>query len=247
VLAHGLTDHGLCWARVAQGLEPEYDVVMYDARGHGQSSAPTASDPPLATVLDLIELVRALGLVRPHLIGHSMGAVTVALAAALEQTLFRSAVLVDPPLSPDPGGGQGNVDPPVGDDGWERWRATVIEQRQLSREELVAICRARSPGWSEVEQQAWADAHRRVHPAVFDARHPMHGPWQRELAKIDCPLLLIAGETQFGSMVDAEAATGLARHTKRGRLLTVPGAGHSVHRDRYEQFMLVVREFLAAA
>jgi N-formylmaleamate deformylase len=247
VLAHGLTDHGLCWARVAQGLEPEYDVVMYDARGHGQSSAPTASDPPLATVLDLIELVRALGLVRPHLIGHSMGAVTVALAAALEQTLFRSAVLVDPPLLPDPGGGQGNVDPPVGDDGWERWRATVIEQRQLSREELVAICRARSPGWSEVEQQAWADAHRRVHPAVFDARHPMHGPWQRELAKIDCPLLLIAGETQFGSMVDAEAATGLARHTKRGRLLTVPGAGHSVHRDRYEQFMLVVREFLAAA
>src|SRR5947209_17951539 len=48
VLAHGATDDGLCWTRVAQALETEYDVIMPDARGHGLSDAPaegyTASD-----------------------------------------------------------------------------------------------------------------------------------------------------------------------------------------------------------
>ena len=40
VLAHGLTDDGLCWTPVAEALEAEYDVIMVDARGHGQSDAP---------------------------------------------------------------------------------------------------------------------------------------------------------------------------------------------------------------
>ena len=37
VLAHGVTDSGLCWARVAKALSPDFDVIMVDARGHGQS------------------------------------------------------------------------------------------------------------------------------------------------------------------------------------------------------------------
>ena len=40
VLAHGLTDNGLCWTRLARALEAEYDLVMVDARGHGLSAKP---------------------------------------------------------------------------------------------------------------------------------------------------------------------------------------------------------------
>ena len=32
VLAHGATDDGLCWTRVARALEDDYDVFMPDAR-----------------------------------------------------------------------------------------------------------------------------------------------------------------------------------------------------------------------
>jgi pimeloyl-ACP methyl ester carboxylesterase len=35
VLAHGATDSGLCWSRLARTLESEYDVILPDARGHG--------------------------------------------------------------------------------------------------------------------------------------------------------------------------------------------------------------------
>ena len=37
VLCHGFSDNGLCWSRVAHDLEADYDIIMYDARGHGES------------------------------------------------------------------------------------------------------------------------------------------------------------------------------------------------------------------
>ena len=40
VLSHGITDNGLCWTPLACVLEKEYDVIMYDKRGHGLSDAP---------------------------------------------------------------------------------------------------------------------------------------------------------------------------------------------------------------
>ena len=39
VLAHGVTDAGLCWTPLAEALAPEYDAIMVDARGHGRSDA----------------------------------------------------------------------------------------------------------------------------------------------------------------------------------------------------------------
>ena len=38
VLSHGLTDNGLCWSRFASALGSAFDIVMLDARGHGESS-----------------------------------------------------------------------------------------------------------------------------------------------------------------------------------------------------------------
>ena len=32
VLAHGVTDDGLCWTPIVAALETDYDVVMVDAR-----------------------------------------------------------------------------------------------------------------------------------------------------------------------------------------------------------------------
>ena len=40
VLSHGFTDNGLFWTDLAHALEKDYDVIMYDLRGHGFSDAP---------------------------------------------------------------------------------------------------------------------------------------------------------------------------------------------------------------
>jgi hypothetical protein len=66
-----------CWDRVAEGLALSYDVVCYDARGHGASDRAT-SYPVELHVAHLIGLAQALRLDRPVLIGHSMGGVHAA-------------------------------------------------------------------------------------------------------------------------------------------------------------------------
>ena len=40
IFLHGLTGNGACWTPVARFLQGDFDVLMPDARGHGQSSAP---------------------------------------------------------------------------------------------------------------------------------------------------------------------------------------------------------------
>ena len=97
LLAHGITDNGLCWTRLAQALESEYDLIMFDARGHGLSDVPETGYAPEDHVADIAGLVDALGLEKPALIGHSMGAANVALAVATDPDLARCAILEDPP------------------------------------------------------------------------------------------------------------------------------------------------------
>ena len=46
VLAHGITDNGMCWNRLASVLSEDYDVIAIDARGHGRGL------PKIATQLD---------------------------------------------------------------------------------------------------------------------------------------------------------------------------------------------------
>src|SRR5262245_51247132 len=74
LLLHGLQATGLTWLRTAQALESIYDVVMPDFRGHGRSSRIETGLSTDLLVNDTIALLRALGLERPFVVGHSMGA-----------------------------------------------------------------------------------------------------------------------------------------------------------------------------
>src|SRR5947209_8586918 len=98
LLLHGITDNGLCWTRVARSLEESYDLVMPDARGHGQSDGPAGGFSIDLLAEDAAALIRALELGRPALYGHSMGAITAAALAARHPDLARTLVLEDPPF-----------------------------------------------------------------------------------------------------------------------------------------------------
>ena len=81
ILAHGFSDHGSCWKAFAEPLTADYDVVLIDARGHGQSSNPGHHYTAADQAGDVRALISQLHLAHPFIIGHSMGA-GMALAAA---------------------------------------------------------------------------------------------------------------------------------------------------------------------
>jgi pimeloyl-ACP methyl ester carboxylesterase len=97
VLSHGVTDNGLIWTRIARVLEQDYDVIMYDQRGHGLSDAPEGGYDFQNQTLDLLGLIAALDLKQPRAMGHSAGAAILAAAAGEHPELFSCVILEDPP------------------------------------------------------------------------------------------------------------------------------------------------------
>src|SRR5579863_8503947 len=98
VLLHGLTGSGACWIPLARALEDESDVVMPDARGHGNSSTPLNGYRYEDHSSDVVGLIHGLGLVAPVLLGHSMGGMTAAVIASQMPTAIRAVILADPPF-----------------------------------------------------------------------------------------------------------------------------------------------------
>src|SRR5512140_2115695 len=101
VLLHGLAGSGACWSPLARALEAEFDVVMPDARGHGNSSTPLNGYRYEDHARDVVGLINGLGLTAPVLLGHSMGGMTAAVVASQIAAPMRGVMLADPTfLSP---------------------------------------------------------------------------------------------------------------------------------------------------
>src|SRR5262252_8488361 len=160
LLLHGITDSGQCWPRVAVDLESSYDTIMTDARGHGRSGSST--DFSIALLADdAAAVIRALGLEKPYVWGHSMGAITAATLAANYPDLVRAIVLEDPPLMDRPLF-QTTPDKEFFQTGREKqeqygWQ-WLFELRALPREERIARGFAVNPNWAKEEIIPWADS-----------------------------------------------------------------------------------------
>lgn len=241
LLLHGITDKGLCWTRVARDLADSYDVVMTDARGHGSSSRISDAFSIDTLANDAAAVIRALDLRRPAVFGHSMGAITAAVLAATHPDLVRAIVLEDPPIGD-------NLPVPTSDSQvWQsRWQALEVV-RSLPRQERLVRAAADNPGWSEEEIVPWSDSKVEFDPAILQHAAMFRAvPWRDVLARIVCPVLLITGDPPCGAIVAPDVAEEASRLWQRGEVAHIPGAGHSIHRDRYDETMEEVRRFLAS-
>lgn len=245
VLSHGITDMGLCWRRVAESLCREYDVIVYDARGHGDSDAPPAGHEPDNRALDLRGLIVGLGLDRPRLLGHSLGATTVALLAANYPSLAHSVVLEDPPFRE-----RLDVEPSTAQRAdwqrrWEEWRDYAMPRVGQTCAELEAICRAQSPHWHELEFRPWAEAKTKISPHIFDIPNLNEFDWWQCLPRIRCPALLVSAEPARGALMSREAEVFLRDFCPSITLVRLANAGHNIHRDQFERFIALATDFFS--
>jgi len=79
ILLHGYPQNHMCWNKIAPRLARDFDVIVPDLRGYGDSDVP-ANDPENRAyskremALDILGLMDALGLERAHVLGHDRGA-----------------------------------------------------------------------------------------------------------------------------------------------------------------------------
>ncbi len=237
VLAHGLTDHGLCWLRTTQALAADYDIIMLDARGHGHSDAPESGYGPLEHAADVAAVIEALGLEKPVLMGHSMGGVTAGAVAAMYPHLVSRIIVEDPAWRHDR--------PPTAQQKilTEEWRKEAIGLKSKSRDELIALGQQRNPKWDNIEFGPWVEAKQLVNPKVFDFILA-ENDWEASIPKIACPTLLVTGEPEQGGIVTSESAQHLTEINPNLQHTHIAGAGHNIRREQFEAFIRTVRGVL---
>ncbi len=241
VLLHGLTDDGACWPRLVEALEADYDLVAPDARGHGLSDAPEHGYTPNDHAADMAAFIGALGLPPVTLIGHSMGGAVATAVAATYPELARAVVAEDPAWFD--AGRRRSARARAADA--RGWRKDLLAKQALTAEQVIAVERPRHPSWDESEWAPWAASKHRVRPQVFEwiLEPPM--PWRDMLARIACPVLLVAGDPALDVIVSPEMAAEAQALAASLHVAQIPGAGHSIRREQFAPYLDAIRSFLA--
>ena len=248
VINHGAGDDGLCWTRIAKELEPDYDVILPDARGHGKSASGNGNYSTQQRVADLVELIAKLKLDHPVVGGHSLGADTSMHLAAKDKDLARGIFLEDPPIFiPGEKIGSGEQELKMEDGG--KMMAKFMRIFKLMPKFIgVRMARKASPTYPDDEITPWVDAKKRLSfdflkslPTLeMDLSHPFE-----VFEQITVPVLLFIGDREKMSIVSVETAQEAARVNERLQVVHLQGASHDIRRTRFDGYMPALKKFLA--
>lgn len=239
VLIHGFSDNGLCWTPVARALEAEYDVIMPDMRGHGLSArVQPGEDVDMAA--DVAELIRTLGLNRPIVGGHSMG------AGVTYQLVVRFPELVRALFLEDPGWWlERPLPPPSGENPIANWVKSLATQ---TLEELLTQYRKDHPTWPEELLQPMCESKKQLDQKIFEVVNAkirsQEWSWQNTLQNVTQPLLLFAGNPELGGLVRPEVIARARELNPNITVVTIPDVGHLIRFDNYPAFMEALWAFL---
>ncbi len=232
ILLHGLTANGACWTPLARALEREYDLIMPDARGHGESSAPDQGYRYDDHADDVVGLIKGIRLSSPVLLGHSMGGLTAAVLASREPNLVGGVILADPTfLSPEI---QRRV---FEGDSADQHRQMLNKTLQ----ELIAEGQMRHPNRSSEFIELIARARLQTSIRAFDVLRPPNPDYFQLARAIEVRTLLVIGDA---GVVSPPVAAELQRINPRIQVEQIPGASHGVQYDQPDRFAAVVELFL---
>jgi len=245
VMLHGFTGSAAGWGRqldtlAAYGLR----VIALDLLGHGQSGAP--ADPQRYAIeycrQDILVALQELGVSKGQaiLLGYSMGG-RIALYTAFSG-FFRALILesASPGLEDPAEREQRRISDEalaasIERDGVqafiERWEELPLfaSQKTLPLESRETLRRQRLQNRATGLAQSLRGVGLGVQPSLYDRLPALH-----------IPVLLIAGEldTKFTAI-----ARHMAQALPQSQLRIIPGAGHTIHLERPEEFVSLVRDF----
>ena len=234
VFIHGLTSSRQAWTPITDLLSDEFTCVRVDLRGHGET--PAAAEYSMASLVgDVRELVGALGLETPALVGNSLGATVAAVYAAAHDA--RAVVCVDQSLRFGDFA-ERFVQPRAEALRSERTMEVVVDiDHELGLEPYAGI--------AEMEQRILAFP-REVVLGIWDALlttppEQLTATAHMILPRITAPLLSL-----HGAPTEPGYAEWLTRLVPSAEIEVWDRMGHLLHLVDPERFAVRMRAFLAA-
>jgi len=247
IFNHGAGDDGLCWTRVVKELENDYDVIMVDARGHGKTGSGKGDYSTAQRVADLAGLIQALGLDRPVVGGHSLGADTSMNFAALHPELTRGIFLEDPPII-IPGEIFGDGKQKIKMEDLGKMMVKFMRMFKLLPKFIsTPMARKANPAYPDDEIIPWVNSKKRVSFNFLNSMASMSmevaDPFE-VFRKITVPVLLIIGDKEKMSIVSTDTAQKAASVNDKVKVVHLEGASHDIRRTRFDGYMPALKDFL---
>ena len=232
---HGFTQTAACWSPVDDDLVSDHELALVDAPGHGGSSGVEAD------LWGAAQAVTAAGGTGIY-VGYSMGGRICLHAALADPESVRALVLISATAGID--------------EVAERDARRLADERLADHVLEVGVERFVDEWLAQPLFATLAPdrAHRRarlantpeglassLRTAGTGTQEPL---WDR-LGQLDVPVLAVAGQLDPTYVALAERL--VASIGTNAELAVVPGAGHTVHLERPEVFLGVVRTWLARA
>lgn len=238
IILHGLFGSSDNWQGIAKTLSDQYRVYLIDQRNHGRS--PHSSDFTYqAMSSDLLEFIKEHNIVKPVIIGHSMGGKTAMKFAVQYPEMLSKLVVID-------------ISPrfyPVHHSRILEGLAAVNLQKITSRQEADAQLAHYEPHptvrmfllknlyRNENGQFAW-----RINLPVINDQIENVGEALNEVS-IDTPVLFINGEKSDYIKVEDHAL--IKKIFPKASFSTIPDAGHWVHAEKPEEFVSKIKDFVS--
>ncbi len=234
VIVHGLAGSGREFEATARALTGRR-VVLIDQRGHGHSTRHPLDTSRAAFVSDVASVIAAESTVPVDLVGQSLGAHTAMLLAASRSFLVRRLVL----LECDAGGiGPGEADA-LGEF-FRSWRIPFPDRSAA----VAALGEGQlATAWiADLEERPDGLLPRFAPAVMVDAIRANAAPRWREWERVTAPTLAVYGEN--GMFSEDQKAEFVQRGVNVQRV-DLAHASHDAHLDAFDQWIAVLREFLA--
>jgi len=255
VLLHGWMGTSRVWDSLANDLANDFQLVIPDMRGYGESDKPYGGYDGLTLTADILGLLDALGVSKAGVIGHDMGAIPALLLAANHPDRCNFLGYIDEPL---PGYNLDVFTAFTRENPFPYWwfgfnsqphlPALMWQGKEAELVDYFVSAMAADPGSISAEARA---------ETVRTLRKPggLHGSfgWYREA--------LLSGEqiktaTQAKLSVPVLAVNGQYGHPNVGeqmRLIsddvtdhTIPNCGHLVPEEKPKELAEIIRAFVGA-
>lgn len=248
VLNHGAMDDGLCWTRITKELEKEYDVIMFDARGHGLSDSGEGDYKSETRAKDLAKAIKQLGLEKPVVGGHSLGADVSYHLAAFYPDIPRAIFMEDPPISLP---GQPLFGGEIGKKGNNALKLMVIVMnliKILPKFLGKSLAKKMMPVSPDDEIIPWINSKKRFSNdfmrSMKNSSDSVAPSPFKILEQINIPSLLFMGDREKGSIVSEEAAQEMKKAIPNLQIAHLQGANHDIRRAKFDGYIDILKAFL---
>ena len=240
VLVHGLGDDHRAWRKVLPPLALRHRVLLYDFRGHGQSSVGDADGTLAQLAGDLVALLDHLELHRAHLCGFSLGG-TIVMKTAIDHP-ERVDRLV--PVATSSRVGRSAAE-------WYAARADMVRAQspelRATLEQDTRDVYANAPdefadGWL-IRSQSTADPRGFGNACAAMARLNAE-PLDPDLPRIKAPTLVVAGDRD--QHCPPRAAELIVGGIPGSRMALVEGVGHPIPVERPAELAGLILDFVGA-